>query len=65
MEAYAWTGDGPKIIPSVENFLLKICVPVASGKYKHCICLQINKREEIGKKLDKYMVSFVIDDGLM
>ena len=31
LEAYAWTGDGPKIEVKSGNFLMKITVPVAIG----------------------------------
>ena len=32
LEAYAWTGDGPKIETKTENYLLKIVAPVAGSK---------------------------------
>ena len=33
LETYAWTGDGPKIKPRVDNHMLKICIPVVIGMY--------------------------------
>ena len=32
LEAYAWTGDGPRFEPKSENYLLKIVAPVAGSK---------------------------------
>ena len=39
LEAYAWTGDGPKIEPSVNNYFLKICIPFVSGMFLFLLTL--------------------------